>query len=329
MKLRVLSILVVLCGPLCCAASGNPQAAAGANLRNPAGNTYDAGSFGAELRRLDAALQGKPSSATIADLRNSLPPAWHVSTTERTYSISTKPLQEQLAASSTVKAEAWIEHLQVEIESSQRLDVYSAAAPLELHKILAGRRFEGVHPPGALDLLRQRIAAWLGRMMLKVFGNISRHPLGAQILFWFLLIAGVAFVALWLFRYASSRDGMNSFKPTSSIMTSRTWQEWIRAGRQAATHGDFRNAVHSAYWAGIARLEETGGVPRDRTKTPREYLWLVNQPRADTSVQGNYKEPLAALTSRLERIWYGNRPANLEDFSDSLRQLEALGCPLE
>src|SRR6202030_212073 len=111
------------------------------------------------------------------------------------------------------------------------------------------------------------------------------------------------------------------------------WQEWIHAAREAAARGDFREAVHSAYWAGISRLEETGVLPRDRTKTPREYLQLIDaRPLAaelDSHAAQDYKKPLAALTSRLERIWYANRLARLEDFDDTLRHLEALGCSLE
>ena len=42
-----------------------------------------------------------------------------------------------------------------------------------------------------------------------------------------------------------------------------------------------------------------------------------------------HREPLAALTARLEKVWYANRGARPEDYQDSLRQLEALGCPLE
>jgi hypothetical protein len=329
MKLRVFSILILLCGPLCCAAAANPYHPYGLNLQNPAANVYDATSFGAELRRLDAALQGKPSAATIATLRNDLPSAWQVSSSERTYSISTKPLQDLLTPSSHVKAEVWIEHLQIEIERSQRPDALSPAASAELHKILSARDFEGVRPPSALDLFRQRVSAWLGRMFDKLFQKISRHPIGAQILFWLLLIGGVGFVAFLAFRYIINRDTLNSFKPESSIVTSRSWQEWILAGRQAAKRGDFRDAVHSLYWAGIARLEEAGAVPRDRSRTPREYLRFVGQPRAGVVAPENYQAPLAALTTRLERIWYANRPATSADFSDSLSELEALGCPLE
>lgn len=329
MKLRILSLLVVLCGPLCCAGAASLHRPPASNLQKPSGDVYDAATFGVELRRLDAALQGKPSAATIANLRKTLPSVWQVSTPEHAYSISTKPLQVLLTASSVVKAETWIEHLQIEIERAQRPDAYSPAASAQLHKILSGRAFEGVRPPNALDLLRQRISAWLERMILKLFGKISRHPIGAKILFWLLLIGGVAFVAFLVFRYVSNLDNLNAFKPASSLVTSRSWQEWILAGRQAARRGDFRDAVHSAYWAGIARLEEAGAVPRDRSRTPREYLRFVGQLRADTAMPGKYRAPLAALTTRLERIWYANRPANSADFSDSLRELEALGCPLE
>jgi Domain of unknown function (DUF4129) len=330
MKLRAFLIFVLLFSPTFCGASGNPYAAGGSNSQGSADRAYDVLSFAAELRRLDAALQGNPSAAKIAEFRKALPSSWNVSTLEQTYSISTKPLKDQLGTSSILKAETWIEHLQVEVERSHKKAVPLVSAKPELDKILGGREFAGVRPPSAWELLRQRIAAWIGRMLVALFGNISRHPMGAQILFWLLLVGGVGFVALWVFRFVSNRDGVNSFRPTSSIVTARTWQEWIRTARQAATRGDFREAVHSAYWAGIARLEETGALPRDRTKTPREYLRLLNASRSGgASPHQNCKEPLTALTSRLERIWYANRAASSEDFSDSLRQLGALGCPLE
>lgn len=329
MKPRVFPILLVLCSPICCGASTGAQSASVSSPPSSTGRIYDVTSFVAELHRLDVALQGKPSGSQIEELRKSVPATWNVSTPEHTYSISTKPLRDRLNASSAAKAEIWVEQLQAEIGSAQGYLTNPVSARPELNKILAGPGFEGVHPPNALDLLRQRVTAWLGRMFLRLFENISRHPLGAEFLFWLLLIAGVAFVALCLFRYLSKGSDMNSFRPTSSIVTTRTWQDWIRAARQAATRGDFREAVHSAYWAGIARLEETGALTRDRTKTPREYLGLVMTRSAAGDARENYREPLAALTSRMERIWYAKREAQPEDFSDSLRQLEALGCPLE
>jgi hypothetical protein len=165
---------------------------------------------------------------------------------------------------------------------------------------------------------------------MRLFGGIGRHPIGGAILFWFIMVAGVGAIALWMFRFFASRDRLDSLPPSQSVHASRTWQEWIRASREAAHRGDFREAVHSAYWAGIVRLEDTGAVPRDRTKTPREYLRLVTDPLAgELPSDPSPREPLAALTSRFERTWYANRGAGPEDFRESLRQLEALGCQLE
>lgn len=329
-NLCILSILISLLSGSFCNALAGPQSAAIPIPQGPGDKVYDIQSFASELGKLDKALQGKPSADTIAKLRQSLPTTWTIHTPERNYSISTKPLRDQLDLPSLPKAGTWIDHLKVEIESFQRNVPTSAAARSALDRILAGSEFAGVRPPSALELLRQRIAAWFDRILHKLFGSISRHPIGGQILFWLLLTGGVAFVALWAFRFVSTRESKTSLKAMPSTVTARSWQEWVGAARQAATRGDFREAIHSVYWAGIAHLEEKGTLPRDRTKTPREYLRLLNTARSsEISSPQSYREPLRTLTSRLERIWYANRAASSEDFSDSLRQLEALGCRLE
>jgi hypothetical protein len=332
MKLRVFAVLIILSAwPLSSIAI--PKQAPAISNSQPVEKTYDLASFAAELLRLDAELQKKPSPSGIKELRDGLPPTWNVSTPERSYSISTRPLRDQLNGDSTDDAETWIEHLQVEVQSAQRAERPPfAEAHARLNNILVAKDFEGVRPPTYAELLRERVAAWLARMFVKLFSGLSRHPIGAKVLFWIVLIAGVGFVALWIFRYLSGRDSINFFQPGPTTVTNRTWQEWIHAAREAAARGDFREAVHSAYWAGVSRLQETGALPQDRTKTPREYLCMVGTQPYAAEVDGaveDYKKPLTALTTRLERIWYANRMAGLEDFDDTLRQLEALGCSLE
>jgi hypothetical protein len=292
---------------------------------------YDAPSFAAELHRLSDALGKNPSPEEMVALRDSLPKQWNVKTPDGSYSVSSEFLRHQLTAGPSGPAKAWVDHLALETER------YSASrsgtpgnAKAELQKILAGAEFAGVRPPSAWDLFRQRLAVWLERLLLRIFGGLARYPIGGQILFWVAIVLGVGFIAFWLFRFLVGRDRLDSLPPSEVLTASRTWQEWIRAAREAASRNDFREAVHSAYWAGIVRLEETGVVPRDRTKTPREYLRMASE----TSPEGiapspAYREPLAALTTRLERIWYANRGAGADDFRDTLRQLEALGCQLE
>jgi uncharacterized small protein (DUF1192 family) len=330
MKSRVLLTLVFLCLPICLPSLLCAQVAPSANEPKTE-NTYDVASFQTELRRLYGALQSKSSSkAAAADLSGSLPSSWSVRATGQTYRISTEPLREMLRTSSTQEAKEWIAQLQSEVAGSQVPAAASPAARTELDHILGRKEFRGARAPGPWDELRKRISAWLEKLFLWIFGGILRHPLGGQILFWLLVLGGAALIALWVFRFLVSRDNLNTFQPEPASEVTRNWQEWIRLAREAAGRGDFREAVHSAYWAGIARLEDLGAVPKDRTKTPREYLRYVSQSDlAAADPQRSPREPLKVLTSRMESIWYANRGARQEDFRESLVQLEALGCRLE
>jgi len=115
----------------------------------------------------------------------------------------------------------------------------------------------------------------------------------------------------------------------AAAVPARSWQEWIFAGREAAGRGDYRMAVHCAYWAGIARLQEVGALSPDRTKTPREFMANLEQPKmVAPEILAGRRQALSTLTSRLEKIWYGYHYATEADFRDSLAQLETLGCHL-
>jgi len=330
MKPSLLCVLILVCTAGSQAAFYGEQGAALPHAGS-ASAVYDATSFAIMLRRIAGVLQKKPSPVQMTALRDSLPESWTVSTSDRTYSVSTEQLRNELAAKSSTKAKVWVDHLATEMESfstAKAIDTRETRA--ELEHILARPEFTGVRPPTPWELLRQRITDWLERQLDKIFRAIGRHPIGGEILFWLIILAGVGGIALALIRYLASRDRMNALTKGESMVTARLWQEWIRAAREAANRGDFREAVHSAYWAGIVKLEDVGALPRDRTKTPREYLGLVTQePATALASAPPVREPLAALTSRLERVWYANRGAGPEDFRESLKQLEALGCRLE
>ncbi|MGA2813205.1 MAG: DUF4129 domain-containing protein [Candidatus Acidiferrum sp.] len=292
---------------------------------------YDAASFIAELHRLSGLLEKKTAPQTVSDLRQSLPEQWVVETPDRSYSIPTDFLRNKLSTGQLDAAKEWLNHLASETESySARSTAPQAGARSQLDHILAQGEFSAVRPPTPWELFRQRVGAWLKRMVLKLVRGLQGYPVGGEILFWLLIVAAVTFIAFWIFRFVTHFDRMNTMAPARFVAPSRSWQEWLRAARQAADRGESREAVHAAYWAGIVRLQEIGALPKDRSKTPREYLRIATQPSpSGIAPNPSYREPLAGLTTRLERIWYANRNPGANDFRDSLLQLEALGCRLE
>jgi hypothetical protein len=137
-------------------------------------------------------------------------------------------------------------------------------------------------------------------------------------------------LAFLAYRLLTQGDRIDSLHPEPVRMRSRSWQEWIRAAREAAARGEYRDAIHAAYWAGITRLQDAGALPLDRAKTPREYLRALSAPRApEQEPTEKYKEPLSKLTTNLELAWYANRRAGSAEYSDTLQQAEALGCRLD
>ena len=304
--------------------------------------TYDAASFEAELKRLSTLLGKKPTKEEMAALRDALPHEWKVRTAEGKYGVSTQPLRNQLTALQSEKAKQWVEMLEAEVAgySARRRGADPQQARKELEKILSRREYASVHGPTAWERYREQLALWIGKLLYRLFGRMAGRRITGQIVFWTLLIVGVGCIGLWVFRFLVSRDRIDGLQPSNVLVASRTWQEWIRLAREAANRGDFREAVHSTYWAGIVYLEDAGMLPRDRTKTPRECLRLLKErSQSDTRVQQKAgdeavglrspREPLAALTTRMERAWYAKLGANAEDFRESMNQLEALGCQLE
>ncbi|MGA2346756.1 MAG: DUF4129 domain-containing protein, partial [Candidatus Sulfotelmatobacter sp.] len=131
-----------------------------------------------------------------------------------------------------------------------------------------------------------------------------------------LAVAALAFIAyrsLW-----SSRD-FDTVIPRDLPVSAKEWAIWLSEARGAAAKGEWRDAIHLAYWAGISFLERQGTWKPDRARTPREYLRLL-------SSSSEHRETLTALTRIFELAWYANRGASERTFSQTLEELEKLGC---
>lgn len=179
-----------------------------------------------------------------------------------------------------------------------------------MQQVLAEREFRSLNKPAASDTLLERLGNWLNRVFAR-FGKLQTHSrwLGWVLTYGFLLAvgAGLVVVLIRLERRWRVRLVPESPAPVPEAASARDWQLWLADARRAGAAGRWREAIHFFYWAAISRLEGKRLWPADRARTPREYLALVagEDPR---------RAPLAALTGDFERIWYGGRAAQEDDY---------------
>jgi hypothetical protein len=189
----------------------------------------------------------------------------------------------------------------------------------KLEEILSRREFK-TKEPSAKDALLARIYYWIARWLSKIiFKGQASFDLMRLIIY---LLVGAAATLLLLWTIRRLRRPQEELPQREIIPFSpsaRSWRAWLADARTQAQKEDWRNAIHLAYWAGISYLEEHGAWKPNRARTPREYLRLIGKAAAQYPV-------LAALTRKLEVVWYGYGTAAEADFYEALGQLEKLGC---
>jgi hypothetical protein len=283
----------------------------------------------AELRTASATLDGG-NPATISAFRRSLPNEWVVQVDQQSMKVETDWLTAALlieennpAANPALLLRAQ-QHLAALREAAEDLTMPATGADLgqahaQIDRILRDREFQGSHEPSWLDRIEARVSAWISRQFSKFFGRIGiPAPVGSAIA-WTLVLLASLLVAFWGARSwiaAASRADMDL---RGGMPAGQDWRYWAAEARAAAERGDYRAAIHAAYWTAVARLEENQLLPQDRSRTPRESLRLVQRANAAYT-------PLAQLTRRLELTWYGYHAATSADWDDAMQQLETLEC---
>jgi hypothetical protein len=260
----------------------------------------DAGSFADDLRRME--------NAPPMDL----PDEWRVVTSQGTYTISTAPLKK------AADARAWLKYLEEQVDGFGATLASGGAARSQMAAILAQKEFAGARPPNALERwiehVRNAIWSWLNALFH--FGEMP--PVGSLLIFAGAVVVALAVLVLVLQRERESyRLGL---KTDGFGMPLRSWEEWARSARAAAEDGDLRKAILCAYWAGISRLQASGDLPADMTKTPREYLRAFGPTGSPVGLA------LRALTLRLETFWYGPGRATEADLAACFEALRDVGC---
>jgi len=268
----------------------------------------------------------KEQPQRAADFLKGLPSAWNVQSDGAHFEVSTESIRRDLGAWQAKPTNAPLDLIQQHLETLRyQANQFETAAPdlasrrSLLNEILSRKEFRNVHGETWMDRFKQRIRDFLFRLMGKVI-SASAIPIISDILVYALILIAVLALAYWMYRSLRDDTRMDTILPANLTVSAKEWPIWLSEARTAAARGEWRDAIHLAYWAGISFLEAQGAWRPDRARTPREYLRLL--PATST-----HQAALRALTIRLEGVWYGMQAAGSDGFEQTLAELERLGCP--
>jgi hypothetical protein len=287
---------------------------------------------------LSAAQELDSSGKPTPQLLTVVPQSWRVHTDQREFEISAEGLrrdvrryekEKNVANASAIRAR--VQSLRDDLDGYERPPVDASASRAELSSILARREFREDHAPkwlngvrewldgvkeGLLDLLR-RALRFLFHVLSRLFGMSAIPTIGKYFVYGLIGLAVLAF-GYFVYRTISRGNDLEGVALANLPVSAKEWVVWLSEARAAAAKGEWRDAIHLAYWAGISFLERQGMWKPDRARTPREYLRLLGA--------SEYRETLTALTRIFELAWYANRGASERSFSETLQELEKLGC---
>ncbi len=285
-----------------------------------------ASEYRAELDRLSTATQQLDSSGGSAPQPfRDLPQSWHVRADQREFDVSTEGLKRDVRryekennAANATAIRTRLESLRADLDGFEKPTADYSRNRGELKSILSRPEFQAVRGPTWLDRLKQRLLLSILHLLERIFRTLAIPEISKYFVYG---LMGFAVLALAYFAYRNIwlGDKVQGVIPQDLPVSAKEWALWLAEARAAAAKGEWRDAVHLAYWAGISFLECQGHWKPDRARTPREYLRLLSS----ASV---HRDTLTGLTRIFELTWYAKRGADEKTFSQTLEALEKLGC---
>lgn len=276
------------------------------------------------VRKLKDAKEDGPQKAE--DLLSSLPPAWQVEADGKSFEISTETIRRDLGAWQKKPDSAALDRIAQHLETL-RYQAAAYAAPASdspsrqalLNDILSRSEFRNVHGQTWMDRLKERLTRVLVRLLGRAFAS-SAIPTISNVVVYGLIVIAVLALSYWMYRSLRESARLETIMPVAVPVSAKEWPLWMSEAQAAAARGEWRDAIHLAYWGGISFLEMQGAWRPDIARTPREYLRLL-------PAMSDRQPVLRALTRRLEAVWYGMQTADADGFQQTLAELERLGCP--
>lgn len=184
--------------------------------------------------------------------------------------------------------------------------------------ILSHQEFVTVKEQSIWDKLIARFFLWLDSLFTDVARFGRRSPWIGPLFEWGLIALVLAGLALWAMRALQRQRLAMRVEATRQI---ESWEEasrnWRSLAEEQAARYEWREAVHCIYWASIVMLEGRRFWSPNRSRTPREYVALLET----GSLRSNL---LRQQTRGFERIWYGLNPAAEADYRQALELHEGL-----
>lgn len=184
--------------------------------------------------------------------------------------------------------------------------------------VLAHPEFATVEEQSIWDRIIAHILLWIDRLFNDVETFGERSPWIGPVIEIGLIVLAFTILAVWAMR--SFRRQRLAVKLESARQL-EPWEEasqnWRRLAEEQAAQKAWREAVHCLYWASIVMLEGRKFWTANRSRTPREYLRLLEA----GSTRWNL---LRRQTLSFERIWYGLNTAVEEDYRNALHVHEEL-----
>ena len=289
------------------------------------GNALTSAQYRDELDGLLAISQQLDNQKDVPQQLKQLPHSWRVSSDQHEFEISTDGLRRDVRRYEEDRKEAnaaairtRIESLRTELYGFEKAPSDYSGPRAELNTILARPEFRDVRGPNWFDRFKRWIFERLFRLLAKLFRSSAIPTVGKYFVYGLIGLAALGLLYI-VYRSILRDQEFERVIPKDLPVSAKEWTIWLSEARAAASKGDWRDAVHLAYWAGISFLERQGLWKPDRARTPREYLRLI-------SPQAEQRETLTALTQIFELTWYAKRPAGESTFSKTLEELEKLGC---
>jgi hypothetical protein len=308
----------------CCLAALGPSAAFSSAVVLPCDSLAD---YRASLKIIDKDLSNRKNA--FDELAASIPATCDFGIGAKRMHVSNADLRARLQSMEEeteppkVLAESEALHAAV-LRRLANLDEYDrvadSTAKSKLQNILAGSEFRNVQSDDPSNKLKEKLMEWVMLLLSKLIRDPGQVRWLASAVVWCVCGLIAIILILWIWRWLKGRPVYRGVAEREFILfapSAKGWRQWLAEAKEAMRAGNFREAMHLAYWAAIAKLESAGTFRRDRARTPREYLSML--PR--TSV---IRPPLMEITRQFEIVWYGRQTPSAADCEEFVAKVERL-----